>query len=178
MSLFLVIGTAGTGKSTVCQELKERGYAAYDIDEDGLARWQHKETRFIHPKSSVKPHQRTPEFLSEHNWNVPRENVQALVDASGDKPLFICGAISNLDEIRPLAAGTVALYVGATVLAQRLRDRPGEGHWGKQPHEVELTLQAHAKVLDQYEQQSIPTIDATQPVTMVADQIIQLADGL
>lgn len=59
MPLIYITGVSGTGKSTVWAELKNRGIEAYDVDEDGLARWQNNKTRYIHPKSSVKAHQRT-----------------------------------------------------------------------------------------------------------------------
>ena len=78
MSLYFITGASGSGKSTLALELRNRGYQAYDTDEDGLARWQNNKTGYIYPKSTVKASHRTPEFLANHDWNVPREYVEAI----------------------------------------------------------------------------------------------------
>ena|SRR3979411_2019789 len=109
VELFLISGTVGTGKSQVCHVLKERGYKAYDTDDDGLARWQHNETRYIHPKSSVKPEMCTAEFVDNHSWNVPREYVEDLAHKAEDYPVFVCGSVGNEEELHSLFKAVFAL---------------------------------------------------------------------
>lgn len=174
MALFLVGGTAGTGKSQVCFALKQRGYEAYDTDDDGLARWQHNQTGYIHPKSSVKPHQRTAEFLAEHSWSVPREHVEELARQASSKPIFICGSLANEDELHDLFEKVFALYVDDETLKHRLATRT-TNDWGKQPHELQQTLEDHQKAYKNHEQKGDIIIDATKPLNAVVNDILAKA---
>ncbi len=171
MSLFLVTGTAGTGKSEVCRVLKERGYAAFDIDDDGLARWQHNGTGYIHPKSSVKSEQRTAAFIAEHAWNVPREYLEDLLKSAGDKPLFICGSLGNEDKVRDLFRKIFALYVDDDTLVHRLATRTNND-WGKQHHELEQTLRHHHEIYDKHRRMGDIVIDASKPVNDIVEVIV------
>lgn len=172
MSLFLIAGSAGSGKSTVCRVLKERGFEAYDTDEDGLAKWQHNQTGYVHPKSSVKKEQRTPAFLAEHSWNVPRQEVEELAVRAEHKPIFLCGAIGNQDALRDLFAGIFMLYVDNETLLHRLATRTNND-WGSQPHERELTLQHNQYVYEAHKRLGSIIIDASRPVDAVADDIVE-----
>lgn len=174
MALFLVSGTAGTGKSQVCCALKERGYEAYDTDDDGLAYWQHNTTGYIHPKSSVKSHQRTAEFLAEHSWNVPREDVEELARQATSKPIFICGSLTNEDKLHDLFEKVFALYVDDETLKHRLATRT-TNDWGKQPHELQRTLEHHHKAYQSHKQKGDIIIDATRPLNAVVDDILAAA---
>ena len=172
MPLFLITGTAGTGKSEVCQALKMRGYEAYDTDEDGLARWQHNKTGHIHPKSSVKAEQRTATFITEHSWNVPRVYFEDLINSSGDKPIFICGSLGNENKVRDLFKLVFALYVDEATLKQRLATRTSSD-WGKQPHELEQTLRHHQAIYDRHKNLGDLIIDTSKSLNEVIDEILQ-----
>ena len=171
MPLFLVSGSAGTGKSQVCRVLKERGYEAFDTDDDGLARWQHKQTGYIHPKSSVKPHQRTPQFLAAHSWNVPRQYVEELARKAAAKPIFLCGSLGNEAGLHDLFAKVFVLHVDDETLKHRLATRTSN-NWGKQPHELQQTLEHHRTAYKKYEQLGDVIIDATRPLPQVVEDIL------
>ena len=174
MSLYLVSGTAGTGKTSACNVLKQRGYEAYDTDDDGLARWQHNETRYIHPKSSVKPEMRTAEFLGQHSWNVPREHIENLTQEAKDHPIFVCGALGNESELHDLFKMVFALYVDDATLLHRLANRT-TNDWGKQPQELERTMRYHHRIYDMHRQLGDFVIDASQPLEVIVDEILTLA---
>src|ERR1700683_1257244 len=93
MALYFITGISGAGKSSVLNELKRHGYAAYDSDEAGpvTARWHNEQTGYVHPKSSIKAEDRTPEFLSVHSWKVARQEVEELAKQAEDKTIFLCG---------------------------------------------------------------------------------------
>lgn len=177
MALFLISGTAGTGKTQVCHALRERGYEAYNADDDGLARWQHIHTGYIHPKSSVKPHHRTAEFLAEHSWNVPREYMEGLKQKAADRAIFVSGSLGNEDELHDLFAHVFALYVDDATLKHRLATRT-TNDWGRQPQELELTLKRHHTNYKKYEQRGDIIVNAAQPLDAVVDLILTRAEAL
>jgi adenylate kinase family enzyme len=177
MSLIFIGGTAGTGKSTVCRALKARGYDAYDVDSDGLAGWQNLQTGYMHPKSSIKSADRTPEFLQEHGWHVPINKVEELCHKSKGRLVFLVGDIRNEDELYDLFDGFLALYVDDDTLIHRLATRT-DNDWGKQPHELKRSLERHHKIYDTYRVHGAVVIDATKPVEQVASDVIAATSHL
>lgn len=171
MSLYLITGNSGTGKTAVYRELKTRGYKAIDTDEDGLAKWQHNTTGYIHPKSSIKAHQRTPEFLEQHSWNVPRSDVEEMAKTAQGKTVFLCGVLANEPELTDLFEKVFALYVDDETLKNRLETRT-DNDWGKQPHELERVLKWHHYIYDVYRKTGVIIIDATQSIDKVITEII------
>lgn len=171
MSLYLIGGNSGTGKTTVRDELRNRGYEAYDIDNDAMAKWQHIEDGHIHPKSSVKAHERTPEFLATHSWNVPRNEVEGFRNRATDSAIFICGNLGNLSDLQDLFDGIVALYVDDKTLEHRLLTRT-TGDWGKRPNELADTLEKHHTLYNKYRTLGAEIIDTTQPVDQVVETVL------
>jgi adenylate kinase family enzyme len=173
MALFFVTGSSGSGKSHLTKELRGRGYDAYDTDDDALARWQHKQTGYIHPKSSVKAEMRTPEFLAVHDWNVPREYIEKIAESSHGKPVFILGVANNYDALSDLFARTLALHIDDDTMVQRLQTRTNN-NWGKQPHELQQSLDAHQGAEERWRSDGYLIIDATQSLDRVVDDIINV----
>lgn len=173
MSLYLITGSAGSGKTTICRALKARGYEALDIDNDGYAKWQHNETKYVHPKSSIKKEDRTLEFIKSHSWNVPRLETEALAERAENKSIFLCGAMGNEDELRDLFGKVFALYVDDKVLIHRIASREGD-QWGKQLHELQLTLEWHRYVYDKQRKAGSVIVDASQPVESIVDSILDI----
>lgn len=171
MSLYLIAGNSGTGKTTVRDELRDKGYEAYDIDNDGLARWQHTEEGHIHPKSSVKASERTPDFLATHSWNVPKAEIEALRDQAKGKNIFLTGNMSNLKDVHDLFDGVIALYVDEETLTQRLLTRT-TGDWGKRPNELADTLERHRGLYDELRKLGAIVIDSAQPIGTVTESVL------
>ncbi len=174
MALIFISGTAGTGKSTICRVLKGRGYEAYDVDSEGFAHWHNLKTGYIHPKSSVKAADRTPEFLKVHGWHVVRDKVVYLREQSRGHLIFLCGDIGNEAELDDLFDATFVLHVDDETLKHRLSARTGND-WGWQPHELQRSLEKHHSSYRAYQDNGATIIDATQPVEKVADQILLAA---
>ncbi len=171
MPLYFITGPSGSGKSTIAQELKRRGYEAYDTDDDGLARWQNVETGYIHPKSSIKAVDRTQEFLNNHSWNVPPENIQNIINKKYTGSIFILGAIGNENELKDLFSRGFLLLLSDKELVTRLQSRTNND-WGKQAHELELTLKAKRQSEERWRRLGYIEIDAAQSINHVVDDII------
>src|SRR5579859_2614351 len=111
MALYYITGTPGSGKSAVCDELKQRGYAAFDTDNDGIAAFYNNETGEAIGRH-VLAAERTPAWRKQHTWKAKRETVEKLAATAENKPVFLCGATANdADELWDLFAKVFALVV-------------------------------------------------------------------
>lgn len=173
MPLYYITGIAGSGKSTVLSELRDRGYEAYDVDERGpvTAKWHNDVTGFVHPKSSVKKEDRTPEFLAAHSWKVPRQEVIELAQQAETKTIFLGGSIANEADLKDLLNTVFALVIDDDSLKHRLTTRTNND-WGQNPHELELTLQTNHGLLATYRQLNHILINANQPVDKIVAEIL------
>lgn len=153
---YLIEGVSGTGKSSVCAELKKRGYQAIDGDKE-LAYQGNPETG-----------EKTESFTHQnHIWDVEKAR-ETVADKSSDMAFF-CGGSRNFDKFIDLFDEVFVLDIDAETLEKRLDARP-EGAWGKSPEQRKLILQLHKTKED------IPSnatlIDATKPLDEVIDEIL------
>ncbi len=158
---YLIEGVSGTGKTSVCNELRRRGYDAIHGD---------RELSYQGDPETGTPMDGTKH--EHHIWDVDR--VRALV-ANQDEPVtFFCGGSRNFSKFVDLFDGVFILEVDLDTLNQRI-DQRSENEWGGKPTERELIVRLHQTKED------IPkngiAIDATQPIARVVDGIIRLIDA-
>ena len=152
---YLIEGVSGTGKTSVCEELHRRGYAA--IHGDRELRYQGHPTTFP-----------SPQIRHEHNlWDV--EKVRRFAANRDDEVTFFCGGSRNFKQFIDLFDQVFILDVDTATLNERLDSRPDD--WGKNQSERELILHLHATKED------LPSsgivLDATQPLVSVVDEILR-----
>lgn len=169
MSLFLVTGLPGTGKSTICAELKRRGYKAYDGDYDHLAKWYNNSTN--KPIDESRGLERTTEFLHNHSRNISRRIVEDLAFESKDKVIFLCADPENEDDLVDLFERVYALTLDEDARQQRLAERTNN-QWGKLPHEIAYDLDIKPTAYNRYKKSMYHTIDASQPVKLIVSHIL------
>jgi len=169
MALVYITGIPGTGKSTVREELAKRGYKAYDTD-DGLAAFYHNDSG----KEVVRPTRasdRTRAWRAHHTWKISRDKVERLLAGSKDKTVFLCGTVSNDDEVRDLFSKVVALVVDEDTLMKRITSRSGDA-FGKASHELEVAAQLVKTAEQDYRKSGAIIINGAQSVKSIADQIL------
>lgn len=165
---YLIEGVSGTGKTSVCQELRRRGYTA--INGDRELRYQGDPTN---GETSEAVDHVLPTFISpkirhaKNIWDV--EKVRRLATNQDDEATFFCGGSRNFEQFIDLFDEVFILEVDAETLNERLDNRPDDD-WGKHKSERELILRLHATKED------LPSsgivIDATQPLVSVVDEIL------
>ena len=153
---YLIEGVSGTGKTSVCDELRRRGYHAIHGDRD-LAYQGDPETG--EPLDGLAH--------EHHIWDV--DKVRALVADRSHAASFFCGGSRNFDRFIDLFDGVFVLEVDRETLNRRLAARP-EGEWGGCASERDLIARLHATRED-IPRNAIP-IDATAPISRVVDTIL------
>lgn len=171
MKTYLITGNSGTGKTTVADELRRRGFEVHDFD-DILARWRNDETGYVHPKSSVKAPQRTPDFLKNHSWVVPRDELVSAIKQCHEDNIFFAGLASNLSEIVDLFDKVFALDVSDSELKKRINERDNND-WGKSPEELKQTLSRQSALRKSYRDSGFTIIDASQATDLITGNILE-----
>jgi len=155
VAVVLVTGMSGTGKSTVLVELARRGVDVVDLDDPG---W-----------SVEVPTADGAGF--EQLWDEPR--VEDLLTAYDRRPLVIAGCASNQGRFYARFAAVVLLSAPVDVLRARLATR-ATNDFGKTPEELDRILRDVAEVEPLLRATSTCELDATAPVTDLADRIESL----
>ena len=160
---YLIEGVSCTGKTSVCQELCRRGYAAINGDRELAYQGDPTTGERIENCGS------DAEALHKHHiWDV--EKVRRLAANQDDEATFFCGGSRNFKQFIDLFDEVFILEIDAGTLNERLDRRPDDD-WGQHKSERELILRLHATKED------VPStgivLDAAQPLVSVVDQILR-----
>ena len=143
----LLTGMSGTGKSALARELRQRGYPAYDADEDG----------FSEPRADGR-------------WGWRYELVAALLAQKVDGPLFFAGCSEEQVEL-PFDY-RVLLTAPKSVLIDRLRTRTSNPY-GSGPVERSQVLRDLAEIEPLLRQSADLVLTTTAPLSQVADRLLE-----
>jgi len=162
MRNYLIEGVSGTGKTSVCQELRRRGFSAINGDTD-LAYQADPETG---EPTDVPSHW-------HHIWHVDR--VRALVADQSERFTFFCGGSRNFSKFQDLFDGVFVLQIDLDTLNRRLDQRPEDEFGARQP-ERDLIGRLHRTKEDTPKNGIL--IDATSPLAHVVDEILRQAKAI
>ena len=121
----LITGVAGSGKSSLCHELKKLGCKAYDLEEvKGLYALIDRKTG----KRAKKYDNDKLDLVKQHDWICDKKKLQTLIRENSGI-FFYAGAAANIDELLPLFDQIFLLKVSQKTLRKRLsmRKRPDFG---------------------------------------------------
>src|SRR6478609_3949075 len=156
---YLVEGVSGTGKTSVCRELRRRGYDAVNGDTDLAYQGDPMTGR----PTDTSGHE-------HHLWDVRR--VRELAADRGAPVTFFCGGSRNFADFIDLFDDVFVLEVDLDTLLGRLDRRVGE-EWGARPSERDLVLRLHRTKEDVPGAAAV--IDATRPLSEVVDEVLRRA---
>ena len=143
----LLTGMSGSGKSTLVQELRRRGYTAYDADDDG----------FSEPRANGR-------------WGWRAEAVASLLAEIPDGDLLFFAGCSE-EQIEMPFDYRVVLTVPEDEIAVRLRTRTSNAY-GQEPAERRQVLADLAQIEPLLRRSADLVLSTTAPVTAVADRLL------
>jgi dephospho-CoA kinase len=158
----LITGMSGTGKSTVIQELANRGYRAVDLDSPDFSE--------LVPAAEGE----ITGVGGGMDWVWNESRVAALLDTAGTEPLFLSGCSPNQGRFYDRLDRIVLLTAPVDVIVERLATRTSND-FGKDPAEVAATLELIATIEPLLRQGADVAIDTSAPLEMVVSQVIALA---
>jgi len=170
VTAYLVTGVAGSGKTTLRNIFRSRGYQTYDIDE-GFAGWVHKETNIpaVEIDEPVEP------LNLHHEWRIISGRLENIIRQShGLTGVF--GSAHDLYQYAYLFDAIFLLeYPSEEVLRQRIAQRPA-GSYGQEPGELENIIRYWPVYEDNFRKIGAMTIDCTQPSDTVLQTILTQVD--
>lgn len=147
---YLISGLPGTGKTSVCLELKSRGYKAIDAD---------------HAFG----------YQSGADWLWDEAKIERTIDDSAEEMVFICGSASNRDKYISKFNKIFILYVDDQTLRHRLLTRTNN-NFGKNPDALVKQIAQNQGVREYSIKRGRVVTDATQPLKKVTDEILSQLD--
>jgi GTPase SAR1 family protein len=143
----LLTGMSGSGKSTLVQELRRRGYAAYDADDDG----------FSEPRADGR-------------WGWRADAVASLLAQISDGDLLFFAGCSE-EQIEMPFDYRVVLTVPEDEIVMRLRTRTSNAY-GQEPAERRQVLADLAHIEPLLRRSADLVLSTTAPVAEVADRLL------
>ena len=151
MTVVLVTGMSGTGKSAALAELERRGYRVVDTDYGG---WTEGEPG------------------SERLWREDR--MEALLDEHDEGVLFISGCADNHGTFYPRFDAVRLLSAPAEVILERIANRESN-EFGKDAAERDLILHDLAAFEPLLRAGATAEIDTRAPLEEVVDALERIA---
>ncbi len=170
MSFIYVTGIAGAGKSTVCEELKQRGYEAYEAD-NSLSNFYNNETGEM-IENHLPLAKRTPEWRKHHTWKMSKDKLLQLKDNAQNKHIFVCGVAANEEDYIDVFDKIYALVLNLPAVKHRILTR-ATSDFGKSAHEMNMIEEWYYSTDEYYQKIGAHLIDASQPPEKVVDDILE-----
>jgi dephospho-CoA kinase len=156
VSVVLVTGMSGTGKSTALAELARRGHRVVDTDDGGFA--------------EEMPSQGGLGW--EQLWREDR--IDALLREHDDGLLFVSGCVANQGKFYPRFDAVVLLSAPADVIVERVATRE-TNDFGKAEVERDRILADLAAFEPQLRAGATVEIDTRAPLAEVVDALERIA---
>ena len=155
---YLVEGLSGVGKSSVYEELIQRGYKAISTDRA----WSY----------SADPDTGLPGGpIGYDTWVWDRQKAVSELESPEPEVLFVCGSGRNREHFLHYFTKVFNLRIDDATMRRRLEART-EDDWPLGEEGVDLTLTLNRS--DEGPAGAID-IDATQPLNQVVDELLRLA---
>lgn len=168
MGKFYITGVSGTGKSTLVEELGNKGVATFDIDLiDGLCHWRNK----VHGGTADYQPGIGRDWLDAHDYICDPVKLGELIGSYSGDNVVVAGLASNQDDFLSLFDKIFLLHCSEKTFLARLDDR-GNNDFAKDKTEQEHILSWYKDFEDKMLKRGAIPIDAENSTAAMADEII------
>lgn len=164
--LYLVTGTSGTGKSTVCKIIEQSGIKT--LDGDSIANWADRKTG-LRPK---KTHPTDADWVNNHLWVWDENRLYSLHQQSSDEVIFLAGSADHMDKYWHLFKKVFLLELTAEETKERVMNRTSHDY-GKGEGQMEAILTWRDELSDLALKLGAVRVDASPPADTVANFIMK-----
>lgn len=151
MPLIYITGPTGSGKSTICEALRQKGFEVYDTDDEGMRKAQTIDDK---------------ELLT-----LDLEYLQKLYDTANDRLVFICGTSPTDLDAKYQFSTIILLDINEDEQRYRILHRTNN-KYGKEPHQLANALKWRQAQIDKYKNANAVVINATQKIDDITAQIL------
>jgi len=166
--LVYVTGISGSGKSSVLEELRARGFSAYGVDEDGYGKWLDRISGEKRQLPAGREGLDMHRWFDAHAWVLDVDKIAVLKERSdrANETTFLCGVAAGDADAWSSFDVVCALVVDEETIKQRV-DRRADA-FGKRPHEMAEILRWNAGFEETYRGFGAVIVDATGGAVFVA----------
>ena len=166
MTVVLITGNPGAGKSELARELRRLGYAT--LDGDDIA---HYETAEGLP-AGEPPTEMTDEWLHDHRWVWGRAAVAAATAGhrSNEGHFFLCGIAMDQDELLDLIDVVFLLSIDEQTQVRRLDTPSNAGRNAAQRRQI---IDGRPVFEQQVRALGAVVLDGASPTSLLAARVLQ-----
>ena len=165
MKKYYITGVSGTGKSTLTEEFRKKGFNSIDLD-DGFCTWKNIGTG----KEADINESDQPGFYEENDWYCDLEKLYEFLKEQNE-PIFIFGACANQDSFLPFFDKIFLLKCSPEIFSERI-DLRTNNNYGKLPFAKENELHWFEEFNASMLKKGAIEINAENSIAQVADEIL------
>jgi dephospho-CoA kinase len=168
--LFYITGPTASGKTTIGEALKAKGFEVHDTDADGMRYWADKNT--LEPVDPpIKNATEDPKWHNDHIFALAEKPVRSLRERAKDKNIFLVGVTANDMNYKRLFDKIILLSIDEQFQAYRINTRTNH-NYGKLPRQFAAAQKWRPIQIEKYQAAGAIEIDASQPIDQVVAQIL------
>lgn len=171
MSLVLVSGLSGAGKSAVYRRLVQLGFEAYGFDEDRFGEWFHRESGL---PVAFPAERHDSDGTADIEFRVDQQKIEDLAKDSVGRTVYLCGGAGHEFHFWELLDRVIYLMADDDTLRYRLATRIDNGY-GKAPDELAGILDANQTFAGLYRDRGAVIVNAARPIDEVVSDVIVAA---
>ena len=173
MRVVQVAGSSGAGKSALSRLLRDLGHHVVSTDGTaGLCRWVDAAGSPV-----ARPDSPSVAWLAAHRWvwdlSRFRDSLASWSAAVGDGTLFVCGSAAN-DDLVDFDA-IVLLDIDEPTMVARVLDPARGNDFGRCGDSLAALVAELPVVRDRYLRRGAVVVDATAPLSTVAESVLAAA---